>query len=147
MAHAHCMLDTKDYKHKLRICNNYLRFHNNNGCSNPPHCYVIRTLPVMCLIIMYTWYGWLYILINTAGYRIIFFFCTFKLFIWLAVTKYQGGRVSLCKYVYTWVLCGNTGVQADSATQWISCMFERGWKRTEETACPKFLFETYLIRS
>jgi hypothetical protein len=23
MAHAHCMLDTQDYKHTLRICNNY----------------------------------------------------------------------------------------------------------------------------
>ena len=31
MAHAHCMLDTQDYKHTLRLYNTYCSFHCNNG--------------------------------------------------------------------------------------------------------------------
>jgi len=38
--HAHCMLDTQGYKHLLL-------FHYNNGCTNAPQYYVIRTLPVL----------------------------------------------------------------------------------------------------
>jgi hypothetical protein len=45
MAQAHCMLDTKaTYTHaEYVIIIAYLR---NNGSTNAPQCYVIRTLPV-----------------------------------------------------------------------------------------------------
>ena len=48
IAHAHCMLDSSGYKHKLKICNTLL-FHNNNGCSNATQGNVIlvHTLPVL----------------------------------------------------------------------------------------------------
>jgi len=46
-AHGHCMLNTKGYKHKLRICINLLLLHGNNGYTNATRCYVIRTLPVV----------------------------------------------------------------------------------------------------
>ena len=46
MVHVHCLLDTKDYRHTLRICNTMI-FHCSNGCTNEPHCYVIRAMPVV----------------------------------------------------------------------------------------------------
>jgi hypothetical protein len=56
MAHAHCMLDTEGYKyththththtHTQVVCYSLLS-HGNNGCTNAPQCYVIRTLPVL----------------------------------------------------------------------------------------------------
>jgi hypothetical protein len=42
MAHAHCMFDTSGYKYTL-----LLLLHFNNGCTNAPQCYVIRTLSVV----------------------------------------------------------------------------------------------------
>ena len=45
MAHVRCMLDTKGYRHILWICNTLL-FHCSSGCTNAPHRYVIRALPV-----------------------------------------------------------------------------------------------------
>jgi len=42
---AHCMLYVYDYKHTPTICNTY--FHCNSGCTNAPHCYVVRTLNVL----------------------------------------------------------------------------------------------------
>jgi hypothetical protein len=44
MTRALCMLNTKDPKHALRICNIY--FYYNNGCTNAPQCYFTRILPV-----------------------------------------------------------------------------------------------------
>ena len=46
MAHAHCMLDTSGYKRTLRICNTFLLFHSNSGCTNAPAWYVIRKVPI-----------------------------------------------------------------------------------------------------
>jgi len=47
MAHAHCMQDTKGYKHTLRTCNTYCFFHCNDGCTIVSHWYVICTLPFL----------------------------------------------------------------------------------------------------
>jgi len=47
MAHANCILDTYDYKHTLRICSTYWFSAATKGFTNAPHCYVIRTLPVV----------------------------------------------------------------------------------------------------
>ena len=53
MAHAHCVLDIQVYKYTLRMCNTLLCQYNN-GCTNAPQCYVIRTLPVLlCLSFRY----------------------------------------------------------------------------------------------
>jgi len=49
IVHTHCMLDTLGYKQQ-KIINN-IAFHCNNGCSNAPKRYVIRTLsvrPMLC---------------------------------------------------------------------------------------------------
>jgi hypothetical protein len=46
MAHVHCMLDTKGYRHTIWICNTLL-FHCSSGCTSAPHCYVLRALPVL----------------------------------------------------------------------------------------------------
>ena len=45
MAHVHCTMDTKGYKHTLKYVI-MIVFHCNNGCTNAPHRYVIRALPV-----------------------------------------------------------------------------------------------------
>jgi hypothetical protein len=50
--HAHCMLDTEGYKHKLRTCNTLL-LHYNNGCRSAPKCYVIRPLPVLSPLLLF----------------------------------------------------------------------------------------------
>ena len=47
MAHAHCMLDIKGYKHTITEYVILIPFHCNNGCTNAPQCYVSRTLPVL----------------------------------------------------------------------------------------------------
>jgi len=48
MAHAHCMLDTRGYKYThTQVVYYSLLFHSNNGCTNVPHCYVTRALPVL----------------------------------------------------------------------------------------------------
>ena len=31
-----------------------LLFHYNNGCTNTPQCYVVRTLPVLCEVVSFT---------------------------------------------------------------------------------------------
>ena len=49
MAHAHCMLYTSGYKHKLRISNTHCFSHINNGCKNAPQYYVIRKSSVLCI--------------------------------------------------------------------------------------------------
>jgi hypothetical protein len=53
MAHAHCMLDTEGYKHIFGMCNTFLLFHYNTGCTHAPQCYIIRTLPVLFKVILY----------------------------------------------------------------------------------------------
>jgi len=48
MAHVHCMLRTLSYKYTItQIVKYSLLVHCNNGCTNTPQCYVIRTLPVL----------------------------------------------------------------------------------------------------
>jgi hypothetical protein len=50
MVHAHCMLDSRDYK--LRICTYYfLLVHCNNGCTKAPQSYVVRTLLALLYLI------------------------------------------------------------------------------------------------
>jgi hypothetical protein len=49
MTQAHCILDTKRYKHTLRMCNT-LFFPNNKDCTNVPESYVVRTLFALCKI-------------------------------------------------------------------------------------------------
>jgi hypothetical protein len=46
MAHAHCILDTKDYKHSQNM-QYLLLFHCNDGCTKVSVCYVVRTRPVL----------------------------------------------------------------------------------------------------
>jgi len=46
-AHEHCMLDTKGYKHTLRICNTYCFSHYTTVAQTRLKCYVMRTLPVL----------------------------------------------------------------------------------------------------
>jgi len=41
------ILDTKGYRYTLRIRITYCLLRYNNGCTNAPQYYVIRTLPVM----------------------------------------------------------------------------------------------------
>jgi hypothetical protein len=49
-AHAHCMLGIWGHKHTLRICNTYCFSATAMvGCTNAPHCYVLRTLPVVVI--------------------------------------------------------------------------------------------------
>jgi hypothetical protein len=50
-AHVHCMLDTYGYKY-TQIVEYSLFFHCNNGCTNAPQCYVIRTLPLLFYLVM-----------------------------------------------------------------------------------------------
>ena len=38
MEHAHCVLNTYDFKHTFRICNIYGFFHYNSGCRKEPQC-------------------------------------------------------------------------------------------------------------
>jgi hypothetical protein len=45
MMHAHCILDTQDYTHSS--CVTLTALLSNNGCTNAPHCYVPRELPVL----------------------------------------------------------------------------------------------------
>jgi hypothetical protein len=54
MAHAHCMLNTEAYKY-IQVVQYLLLFYCNNGCTNAPQCYVIRTLPVLLNIVVTTW--------------------------------------------------------------------------------------------
>jgi len=50
MAHAHCMVDTLDYKYThSQVVSHSLFFHSNNGCTAVPHCYVICTLHVLLM--------------------------------------------------------------------------------------------------
>jgi len=42
LAHAHCLLDTKGYRHILGICNTYY----NNGCRIASQWCIVRTLPI-----------------------------------------------------------------------------------------------------
>jgi hypothetical protein len=46
MAHEQLTSGTKDYKHTLRICNNFLFFHCTNGCATVPQCYPV-TMPLI----------------------------------------------------------------------------------------------------
>jgi hypothetical protein len=46
MAHAHCMLGTQGYKYTHSDCVILIAFPLQQCCTNAPHCYVIRTLPV-----------------------------------------------------------------------------------------------------
>jgi len=54
MAHAHCVLDTEGYKY-TQVVQYLLLFFCNNGRTNAPQCYVIRTLPVLLSILVTTW--------------------------------------------------------------------------------------------
>jgi hypothetical protein len=47
MAHAYCILYTYGYKTTLKMPY-LLHFHCNNGCTNAPRCYIVRTL-LSCL--------------------------------------------------------------------------------------------------
>jgi hypothetical protein len=38
---------THTHTHTHRICNTYCLYPANNGCTNAPQCYIIRTLPVL----------------------------------------------------------------------------------------------------
>jgi hypothetical protein len=46
-AHAHCMLDTENYRHAFRICNTELIFHTNNNCTNVPVSHIINIFSVL----------------------------------------------------------------------------------------------------
>jgi len=48
MKHAHCILDTKGYKHTLRLLLSPL----HNGCTNAPQRYVIRVLPGLLVFVL-----------------------------------------------------------------------------------------------
>ena len=48
MAHAHCTLDTKGYKHTLTICKTYCSFRCNSGCTNASQSYVYTH--IACLV-------------------------------------------------------------------------------------------------
>jgi len=41
---------THTHTHTLIIYNTYCFFHCNNDCTNAPHCYVMRILPVMIVV-------------------------------------------------------------------------------------------------
>ena len=48
MAHAHCILDDKGYRHKLRLRNTYCIFIGNKGYANAPQYYVYKC--ITCLV-------------------------------------------------------------------------------------------------
>jgi len=43
MAHSQYALDSKGYEHRLSEYVILLPFHCNIGCTNVPHCHIIRT--------------------------------------------------------------------------------------------------------
>jgi hypothetical protein len=66
MGRANCLLHTLGYKqiqHMLHV----LLLHFKNGCTNAPHCYVMRTLPVM----LFNYYSQLIRFVNALAELII----------------------------------------------------------------------------
>ena len=65
MAHAHCMLETYGYKCTHSLCNTH-SFSTATMVARttpPPHCYVMRTLPVL-------FYFWGTVIIHTRALKL-----------------------------------------------------------------------------
>jgi hypothetical protein len=55
LTHAHYELGTEGYYKYTQVVQYLLLLYCNNGCTNAPQCYVIRTLPVLLSILVTTW--------------------------------------------------------------------------------------------
>ena len=51
MEHENCMLDIQSYKHTQSQYVTLTLLHCNNGGTNALQCYVIRTLPVLRIVL------------------------------------------------------------------------------------------------
>ena len=89
-----------------------LLFHRNSGCKYAPHCYIIRTLPVVFNIVLFFMYRlstifvlmwslfivWL-LIVFTQAYYVLYIPCQ-------CAVRFDKSEISVCIYVYVCIYVG-----------------------------------------